>query len=67
MTAQPPSSMTAAERLDEAAAILAAGLRRLLQKNQAVNLPSVQRLSSTKTGHQSGHGTRETLRRRKNP
>ena len=66
-TAQPPSSMTAAERLDEVAAILAAGLIRLLPKNQAVNLPAVQRVSFTSTGHQSGHGTRETLRRRKKP
>ena len=36
ITALPPSSMTAAERLDEVAAILAAGLRRLLLKNQLI-------------------------------
>ena len=30
MTAVPPNSMTAAERLDEAASILAAGCRRLI-------------------------------------
>jgi len=65
ITAQPPSTMTADERLDEVATILAAGLRRLLMKNQVVNSQGEQRVSSTSTGHQSGHGGRETRSRRK--
>ena len=65
VTAQPPSSMTAAERLDEVAAILAAGMRRLHQKMQVVNSAAAQRNSFTPTGHQSGHGARETRSRRK--
>lgn len=67
ITALPPSTMTAAERLDEVAAILAAGLRRLILKTQVIKSPAEQRLSSTTTGHQSGHEGRETQRRRKNP
>ncbi len=63
----PPGTMTAAERLDEVAAILAVGLRRLLLKNQLINSPAGQRVSSTVTGHRSGHGGRETLRTRKSP
>ncbi|MBF0562266.1 MAG: hypothetical protein HQL37_09650 [Alphaproteobacteria bacterium] len=66
-TALPPSAMTADERLNEVAAILAAGLRRLHAKNQGVKLPPAQRLSSTSTGHQSGHRNGETPRRRKTP
>ena len=66
-TALPPSAMTTDERLNEVAAILAAGLRRLRLKNQVVNLPNGQRTSSTSTGHQSGHGRRDTRRTRKTP
>ena len=65
ITALPPSAMTAAERLDEVAAILAAGMRRLILKTQGINSPAGQRVSFTETGHQSGHGTRETRSRRK--
>ncbi|CAK0755571.1 hypothetical protein WCLP8_2650001 [uncultured Gammaproteobacteria bacterium] len=64
-TALPPSTMTTDERLDEVAAILAAGIRRLRLKNQVVNLPDNQRLSSTTTGHQSAHGGGETRPQRK--
>ena len=67
LSALPPSAMTTDERLDEVARILAAGLRRLRLKNQVVNLPPAQRVSWTATGHQSGHGCGETLRRRKKP
>jgi len=66
-TTLPPSAMTTDERLDEVAAILAAGIRRLRLKNQVVNLPDSQRTSSTSTGHQSGHGRRDTRRMRKTP
>ena len=65
MYAIPPSAMTAAERLDEVASILAAGLRRLRLKNQVINSPAEQRVSSTETGHRSGHGRRETRSPRK--
>jgi len=65
ITALPPSAMTATERLDEIAAILAAGMRRLILKTQVIKSPAGQRVSSTTTGHQSGHGARETRSRRK--
>ena len=64
ITAQPPATMTADERLDEVAAILAAGLRRLMLKNQVINPQCEQRTSSTTTGHQRGHERRETDRSR---
>ncbi len=65
--AHAPNHLTADERLDEVAAILAAGLRRLLLKNQGV-IPSVpETVYSTSTGHQSGHGRRDNLRTRKTP
>ena len=67
ITALPPSAMPPGERLDEVAAILAAGLRRLILKNQVVKSQGEQRVSSTATGHQSGHGARETRSRRKTP
>ncbi|CAK0753344.1 conserved hypothetical protein [uncultured Gammaproteobacteria bacterium] len=63
--ALPPSAMTTDERLDEVAAILAAGIRRLRLKNQVVNSLETQRLSSTSTGHQSAHGGRDTRPQRK--
>ena len=62
-----PSALTAAERLDEVAAILATGLRRLRLKNQGVNPPLPETIPSTSTGHQSGHADRETLSKRKSP
>ena len=65
ITALPPSAMTAGERLDEVAAILAAGLRRLILRNQVVKSQAEQRLSSTTTGHRSGHGAGETRSPRK--
>ena len=65
MNAVPPSALTAAERLDEVAAILAAGMRRLLLKNQLINSPAGQREFSTATGHRSGHGGRENRRTRR--
>ncbi len=65
ITALPPSTMTAAERLDEVAAILAAGMRRLILKTQGIKSPAGQRNSFTPTGHQSGHGARETRRTRR--
>ena len=65
ITALPPSAMTAAERLDEVAAILAAGMRRLILKTQLIKSPAGQRVSSTTTGHQSGHGARENRRTRR--
>ena len=65
VTAQPPSTMTATERLDEVATILAAGMRRLHKKMQVVNSAAGQRNSFTPTGHQSGHGGRENRSRRK--
>ncbi len=65
ITAQPPSAMTAAERLNEVAAILAAGIRRLRLKNQVIKSPAEQRVSFTSTGHQSGHGGRENRRTRR--
>ncbi len=67
ITALPSSAMTAAERLDEVAAILATGMRRLILKTQGIKSPAGQRVSFTETGHQSGHGTRETRSRRKKP
>ncbi len=65
ITALPPSAMTAAERLDEVAAILAAGMRRLILKTQVIKSPAEQRVSFTSTGHQSGHGGRENRRTRR--
>ena len=68
MTNNPrPSHLTADERLDEVAAILAAGLRRLRLKNQGVIPPLPETIPSTSTGHQSGHVDRETLSKRKSP
>jgi hypothetical protein len=64
-TAVPPSAMTADERLDEVAAILAAGLRRLRLKTQGVNSLTEKTVSSTSPPHQSGHGRRETPGQRK--
>ena len=64
-TALPPSAMSAAERLDEVASILAAGLRRLRAKTQDIKSLETQRISSTATGHRSGHGAGETRSPRK--
>ena len=40
-----PGTMTGAERLDEVAAILAAGMRRLILKDQVIKSQSAQRVS----------------------
>lgn len=68
-SALPPDAMTTAERLDEVARLLATGLRRLRDRQRAqsqpVNQLEPQRLSSTATGHQSGHGPENTRPKRK--
>ena len=60
ITALPPSAMTADERLDEVASILAAGLRRLRAKRQEIKSLETQRVFWTETGDRSGHGGGET-------
>jgi len=67
MNALPPARMSTEERLDEVAAILAAGLRRLRAKTQGDKSLETQRNSSTATGYQRGHGGGETRRSRKTP
>ncbi len=62
-----PGTMTGAERLDEVAAILAAGMRRLILKDQVIKSQSAQRVSFTSTGHRSGHGGGEHHRSRRTP
>jgi len=67
MIGRPPAEMTTEERLDELAAILAAGLGRLRRKNQADNSGERRRISSTSTAHRSGHDNGETRPSRGKP
>lgn len=67
MKALPPARMSTDERLDEVAALLAAGLRRLRAKTQGDKSLETQRNPSTATGYQRGHGGGENRPARKTP